>query len=123
MAYADLTAAEKQQLAEFLRTYRAAMADVVRGLRMQNLLLAAYNSGVSAIWAKVAAGDIIPDDSGLAGADHSMTKTDFAAKFTWTTNLLNGVYSDNGGAVATVWPDKETVDSYGVQLAGPTNVG
>ena len=122
MAYADLTTAEKQQLSEFLRDYRAAMADVVRGLRMQNLLLAAYNNGVSAIWAKVGNTDLIPDASGLAGANHSMTKADFTPKFLWTTNGLAGIYSDNGGAVATVWPDKETVDAYGVQLAGPTNI-
>ena len=123
MAYADLTAAEKTQLSEFMRDYRAAMADVVRGLRVQNLLLAAYNNGVSVIWAKCGDTDLIPDDSGLAGANHSMTKADFTPKFLWTANLLAGVYSDNGGAVATVWPDKETVDSYGVQLAGPTNIG
>lgn len=123
MAYADLSAAEKLQLGEFIRTYRAAMADVVRGLRTQSLLLSAYTSSVSAIWAKVGNSDLIPDDSGLAGAAHSMTKADFTPKFQWTTNLLAGVYSDNGGAVATVWPDKETVDGYGVQLAGPTNIG
>lgn len=123
MAYADLTVAERQQLSEFLRDYRAAMADVVRGLRRQSLLLMAYNSGVSTIWAKVGNTDVIPDDTGLAGANHSMTKADFTPKFVWTTNLLAGVYSDNGGAVATVWPDKETVDGYGVQLAGPTNIG
>ena len=123
MAYADLTTAEKQQLAEFLRDYRAAMADVVRGLRRQSLLLMAYNTGVSVIWAKCVNGDLIPDTSGLAGASLTMTKADFTAKLLWTTNLLAGVYSDNGGAVATVWPDKETIDSYGVQLAGPANVG
>lgn len=123
MAYTDLTAAERQQLSEFLRDYRAAMADVVRGLRRQSLLLLAYNNGVSAIWAKVGNTDVIPDDTGLAGANHSMTKADFTPKFLWTTNLLAGVYSDNGGAVATVWPDKEIIDGYGVQLAGPTNIG
>jgi hypothetical protein len=123
MPYTDLTVAVKQEVSEFLRDYRAAMADVVRGLRMQNLLLASYNTGVSAIWAKCANTDLIPDNGGLAGANHSMTKADFTPKFLWTTNLLNAIYSDNGGAVATVWPDKETVDSYGVQLAGPTNIG
>jgi len=123
MAYTDLTPAEKQELGEFLRDYRAAMADTVRGLRRQQLLSQAYTNSVSAIWAKVAVGDTIPDDSGLAGADHSMTKAEFTPKFTWTSNLLAGVYSDAGGAVATVWPDKETVDGYGVQLAGPSNIG
>jgi len=123
MAYADLTPAEKQELGEFIRDYRAAMADTVRGLRRQQLLSQAYTNSVSAIWAKVTNTDVIPDDSGLAGADHSMTKAEFTPKFTWTSNLLAGVYSDAGGAVATVWPDKETVDGYGVQLAGPSNIG
>lgn len=123
MAYADLTAAEKQELGEFLRDYRAAVGDTVRGLRRQLLLKMAYDSSVTAIWAKVLNTDLVPDDSGLAGADHTMLKSDFTAKMLWTNNLLSGVYSDNGGAVATVWPDKETVDGYGVQLAGPENIG
>lgn len=123
MAYADLTADEKRELAEWLRDYRAAVGDTVRGLRRQSLLKMAYDNSISAIWAKVANGDVVPDDSGLAGADHTMVKTDFNAKFTWTSNLLAGIYSDNGGAVATAWPDKETVDGYGVQLAGPDNIG
>lgn len=123
MAYADLTAAEKQELSEWLRDYRAAVGDTVRGLRRQALLKMAYDNSISAIWAKVGNADLVPDDSGLAGADHTMVKTDFTAKFTWTSNLLNGVYSDNGGAVATAWPDKETIDGYGVQLAGPENIG
>jgi len=122
MAYADLTTVQKQQLGEFLHTYRASMADVVRGLRMQYLLKSAYDNGISAIWVQVNNGDLVPDSSGLAGANLSMTKADFTAKLAWTTNILAAIYSDNGGAVATVWPDKETVDSYGVQLAGPTNV-
>lgn len=122
MAYADLTPTEKQELSEFLREYRAAMGAVVRGLRMQYLLNTSWQSSIAAIWAKCGNTDLIPDDSGLAGADHTMTKADFTAKLTFTANLLAGVYSDAGGAVATVWPDRETVDSYGVQLAGPTNV-
>ena len=123
MAYADLTTEEKRELGEFLRDYRAAVGDTVRGLRRQALLQMAYTNSISAIWAKCVNGDLIPDDSGLAGADHTMLKSEFTPKFTWTSNLLAGVYSDNGGAVATVWPDKETVDGYGVQLAGPENIG
>lgn len=123
MAYVDLTATEKAQLADFTRTYRAAIADTVRGLRRQQLLAMEYTSTISAIWAKVANGDLIPDETGLAGASQIMTKADFTAKFTWTTNVLAAIYSDNGGAVATVWPDRETVDSYAVQLAGATNIG
>lgn len=123
MAWNDLTSIQQQQVKEFVRDYRAAVADTVRGLRKQQLLSMAYTNSISALWSQIDNTDIIPDDSGLAGADHSMTKATFTPKFTWTTNLLSGVYSDNGGAVATAWPDRETVDSYGVQLAGPTNIG
>lgn len=123
MAWTDLTPTQQEQVKQFTRDYRAAMADTVRGLRKQALLAMAYTNTISALWAQINNGDIIPDGTGLAGADTGMTKAGFTPKFTWTTNVLNGVYSDNGGAVATVWPDKETVDAYGVQLAGPTNVG
>lgn len=123
MAWSDLTPTQQQQVKEFVRDYRAAVADTVRGLRRQQLLSMAYTNTISTLWAQIGNTDVIPDDSGLAGADHSMTKAAFTPKFTWTANPLSGVYSDNGGAVATVWPDKETVDSYGVQLAGPLNVG
>lgn len=123
MAWSDLTPTQQQQVKEFVRDYRAAVADTVRGLRRQQLLSMAYANTISPLWAIVGNTDVIPDDSALAGADHGMTKAAFTPKFTWTTNLLAGVYSDAGGAVATVWPDKETVESYGVQLAGPLNVG
>jgi hypothetical protein len=123
MAYTDLTPAEKTELAEFLRNYRAAIADTVRGLRVQSLLLASYTNSVSTIWAKVADSDLVPDESGLAGADHTMTKSQFAPMLTWTANILAGVYAINGGAVATVWPTRVVVDGYAVQLAGPSNIG
>lgn len=123
MAYADLSPAEKLEVSEWLRNYRAAMADVVRGLNTQFALKLAYDNSLATIWAKIDNTDLIPDDSGLAGADHTMLKSEFTPKLLWTSNLLAGVYSDNGGAVATVWPDRETVIGYGVQLAGPENIG
>ncbi len=123
MAWADLTQQQQQEVKEFTRTYRAAVADVVRGLRMQELLAMSYTNSISALWAQIGAGEVIPDESGLAGADLSMTKSDFTPAFGWTQNLLAGVFSDNGGAVATVWPSREVVEGYGVQLAGPSNVG
>lgn len=111
------------EVSEWLRNYRAAMADVVRGLNTQFALKLAYDNSLSTIWAKIDNTDLIPDDSGLAGADHTMLKSEFMPKLVWTSNLLAGVYSDNGGAVATTWPDRETVIGYGVQLAGPENIG
>lgn len=121
MAYADLTAAEKQELAEFMRNYRAAIGDTVHGLRLQFLLNTSWNNSISAIWAKCVNTDLIPDDSGLAGADHTMTKADITTILTWSSNLLAAIYGA-GGSKSTAWPTKEVVDGYGVQMAGPNNV-
>lgn len=60
----------------------------------------------------------------IDGAYTSATKTLTKAGAFADTSVGHWLYLEsNGGAVATVWPDKETVDSYGVQLAGPTNLG
>lgn len=122
MAWADLTPEQQNLAKDFVRTYRAAVAETVRGLRTQQLLSMEYTNTIAAIWAQIGNGEVIPDGSGLAGADLTMTKSNFTPMFTWTSNLLAGVFSDNGGAVATVWPAKEVVEGYAVQLAGPTNV-
>jgi hypothetical protein len=122
MAYSDLNATQKAMVSEFLRDLRAAMADTVRGLRTQQLLLASYTNTIGTLWAQIGASDVVPDETGLAGADKEMTKTDWTPILTWCANLLAGIYSDNGGAVATAWPAREVVDAYGVQVAGPTNL-
>ena len=101
----------------------AAIGDTVRGLRMQSLLNTSWTNSIAAIWAKCSNGDVIPDGSGLAGADHSMTKAETQVILTWSANLLAALYSVNGGAVSTNWPARATVDGYGVQMAGPTNIG
>ena len=123
MAWTDLTPTEQEEVKTFLRNYRAALGDTVRGLRMQSLLARAYTDSVAELWAQIDNGETIEDGSGLAGADLSMTKAEFQPMFVWTNALLNAVYDIQGGAVATVWEDRETVDGYGVKLAGPTNIG
>jgi hypothetical protein len=123
MAYTDLTALERQELDEFMRNYRAAIGDTVRGLRMQSLLNTSWTNSIAAIWAKCVNGDVIPDGAGLAGADHSMTKAEIQVILTWSANLLAALYAVNGGAVATVWPTRAAVDGYGVTMAGATNIG
>lgn len=123
MAFVDLTENEKTQVREFIRNYRAAVGSTVRGLRQQQLLLQSFVTSVAPLWAQIDAGELIDDGSGLAGADLSMTKAEFDPVFTWTVNLLAALYSVTGGAKATVWPTREVVDGYGVQLAGPTNIG
>jgi len=122
MALADLSPTEQFQVFEFTRDARAAMADVVRGLRKQQLLAMAFADSVGDLWTQIGNSEEIPDGTGLAGADKTMTKAEFNVILAWTQDLINAVYSDNGGAVATVWDDRETVDAYGVQMAGPSNI-
>ena len=121
MAWADLTAAEQQMVKDFTRNYRAAVGSTVRGLRQQSLLAKAYTDFISDLFAQIGNDEVIPDNSGLAGANLEMTKADFSPVFQWTNQVLNAIY-DDGGAVATNWPDSGTVDGYGVELAGPTNI-
>lgn len=123
MAYSDLTANEQAQVRDFLRNYRAAMADAVRGLRAQQLLLQSYTDSVAPLWDRIGNDEVVDDGSGLAGADLSMTKAEFAPMFAWTTTLLGAAYSVAGGQKTTTWPTREQVDSYGVKLAGPGNIG
>jgi len=122
MALGDLSATEQAQIFEFTREARAAMADVVRGLRKHQLLAMAFNDSLGDLWAQVGSAEEIPDQTGLAGADKTMTKVEFNAILAWTANLIDAVYSDAGGVAATVWPSREVVDGYGVQMAGPSNI-
>lgn len=123
MAFSDLTPNEQTQVREFVRNYRAAVGSTVRGLRQQQLLYQSFASSIAPLWAQIGAGEVVDDQSRLAGADLSMTAAEFTDVFGWTVNLLAALYSVAGGAVATVWVDRETVDGYGVQLAGPGNIG
>lgn len=123
MAFSDLTPNEQTQVRDFVRNYRAAVGSTVRGLRQQQLLYQSFAASIAPLWAQIGAGEVVDDQSGLAGADLSMTAAEFTDAFTWTINLLAALYAVDGGAVATVWPTRETVDGYGVQLAGQSNIG
>jgi len=123
MGFSDLTPNEQTQVREFVRNYRAAMGSTVRGLRQQQLLYQSFSASIAPLWAQIGAGEVIDDQSGLAGADLSMTAEEFTDVFTWTINLLAALYAVEGGVVATDWPTRETVDGYGVRLAGPSNIG
>ena len=122
MAFADLTADEQKMVRTFLRNYRAAVGSTVRGLRQQQLLKQSYVDSISDLWAQVGSDEVIDDGSGLAGADLSMTKSEFDTVFGWTSAVLNALYSVDGGTSGKDWETREDVDGYGVQLAGPTNV-
>lgn len=120
MAWSDLTQAQQQDVAEFFRDYRAAIGDVVRSLRLQDLLTATHAQNVAPVWATIASGDVIPDGNGLANSG-TMTKGDWQTILAWSASLLDAVY-DTGGADAYVWPDSDAVDQFGALAAGPSNI-
>ena len=120
MAWEDLTQAQKQDVAEFFRDYRAAIGDIVRSLRTQDLLTDIYVQNVAPVWATIGNGDVIPDGNGLANSG-TMTKADWNDILAWSSNLLGAVY-DDGGADSYAWPDSDEVDQFGALAAGPTNI-
>ena len=120
MAWSDLSQQEQRDVAEFFRDYRAAIGDIVRSLRSQDLLTVIYDQNVSPFWATIASDDVIPDGNGLANSG-TMTKADWNAILQWSTNLLGAVY-DDGGADAYVWLDSDSVDQFGALAAGPSNI-
>lgn len=120
MAWTDLTQAQQEDVKEFFRDYRAAIGDIVRSLRTQDLLTDIYDQNVSPVWATIASDDIIPDGNGLANSG-TMTKSDWTAILTWSNNLLGAVYS-TGGDSSYAWPDSDDVDQYGTLAAGPSNI-
>lgn len=120
MAWADLTPAQKEDVKQFFRDFRPAIADIVRGLRALELLTTIYNQNVSPVWATIAAGDVIEDENGLANSG-TMKKSDWGAILTWASNVHTALYG-NGGASGVNWPSDATVDQYGVLSAGPNNI-
>lgn len=120
MAYTDLSAEQQQDLAEFFRDFRPAVADFVRACRTFRDLVTIYGQNVAPVWATVASDDIIPDGSGLANSG-TMTKADWNEIIAWANNVQTDLYGA-GGTSAVSWPDAETIDSYGILAAGPSNV-
>ncbi len=120
MAYADLTQQQQQDVNEFFRDYRAALGDLVRSLRSQDLLNVIYNQNVAPVWSQILNSDVIPDGNGLANSG-TMTKGDWNVIMAWSSALLDAVY-DVGGVDGYTWPDSDTVDQYGVLAAGPGNI-
>lgn len=120
MAYADLTQEQKNDVNEFFRDYRAAIGDIVRSIRMQDLLTDIYDQNVDPVWATIDTGDVIPDGNGLANSG-TMTKADWNTILQWSTGLLAAVYAA-GGDSAYAWPDSDSVDQMGALAAGPSNI-
>lgn len=86
MAYADLTAGQKQQLQDWLQLVRPIQGEVAKVLNHMAAAKTAYDSHVSTILAPLIDADAVPNESGLAGAV-DVTK----AELTTILTLLNAV--------------------------------
>lgn len=120
MAWTDLTPAQKEDVKQFFRDFRPAIADVVRGLRALELLTIVYNQNVGPVWTTILNTDVIEDENGLANSG-TMKKSDWGAILTWASNVHTALYG-TGGISAVVWPSDATVDQYGTLAAGPNNI-
>lgn len=121
MAWADLSAEDQEQVKAFCRDYRAAFAQTVNGLYQQVLLKQAYDTYIGALWTQIGANEIIPDGTGLAGADTTMTRAQFDTKLLWSTEIVKTLPIVAAASVY-VWPSRDTVIAHAVQLVGPSNV-
>ena len=87
MAFNDLTAEQRAVLSEYVRLLRAWTGEQAR----TNNHAAALNSGyaqVQGILGALQSDDEVLDGSGLAGANHSLTKAMYTPMLTFSTNLL-----------------------------------
>ncbi len=89
MAHADLTPEQKTQLQEWLQVVRPLQGEMARMLQRMQVAKDAHASHVGAILAELASDDVIPNESGLAGAT-AITK----ANLTTILVDLNTVLTD-----------------------------
>ena len=68
MAYSDLTTDQKKQLQDWLQLVRPIQGEVARALNHMAAAKTAYDSHVGSVMPLLASSDVIPNESGLAGA-------------------------------------------------------
>lgn len=78
MAFSDLTTEQQGIVAEYTRQQRAVVGEFARLLSRMAALDQMHDGQVTAAWASLAAGDVIADNSGLAGVS-SLSKSEIAS--------------------------------------------
>lgn len=107
MAFSDLTAEQQGIVAEYTRQQRAVVGEFARLLNRMAALDAMYDGQVTAAWASLASGDVIADNSGLAGVS-SLSKGE-----------ISGI-ADAMQAILTAYNGEALRQLY-VRMAGVTN--
>ncbi len=77
-AWGELTTEQREIIAEYTRQQRAVVGEFARLLNKMSASDAMYDGQVVAAWASLPAGDIIADNSGLAGVS-SLSKAEVAS--------------------------------------------
>ena len=93
MAYADLTTEQKASLNSWMTLFRSTAGELARVNNHQEVVDTEYNGTVSAILGELAGGDLIPNSSGLDGAE-PMTKDQVVT----VVSYLQGVLAYNTSA-------------------------
>ena len=78
MAFSDLTLEQQGIVAEYVRQQRAVVGEFARWLNRIEATDNMYDGQVTAAWADLADGDLIPDGSGLAGVS-ALSKAEVAS--------------------------------------------
>jgi hypothetical protein len=99
MAYADLTVEQKQQLQAFVQLLRPWSGEQARVNNHGDVVNTAYNAGASAILDLLDAADLVPNESGLAGAI-SLTKAELVSI---TSHVQNVLTNYNTSAHRQLW--------------------
>src|SRR5208283_5350901 len=105
----QITTAQQNEILSFMPMFRSNMSTLAIGLRVLSQYLTLWNNGgLSTVVNLLAAGTVIPDTTGLAGAQ-PLTSTDVVNTMTVAQNLITAYYTS---------PNLTEF----IKIAGPPNV-
>lgn len=91
MAYEDLKAGQKAAVDSYTNNLRAALGEAARLIRVAEILKAQYNEVYAPAVSSLGAGDEIPNNGGLAGANASATKATIANWQNYLDTLVSNI--------------------------------
>lgn len=117
MAYADLTTEQKASVQALLQLVRPLTAEHIRTLEKMQAATAYYGGNVETILGELQNGDVIPNESGLAGAQ-SVTKSELVTQIGFFINASSNASVPNAeGSYNTAFHR-----ALAAKLAGPDNL-
>ena len=108
MAYADLTTEQKASLDSWLTLFRATAGELARVNNHQEVVDTEYNGTTSAILAELQDADVIPNTSGLTGAE-PMTKVEVVTIVSYMQAVLAYNTTDHRQNLAKACGEKNLI--------------